>query len=222
MVFEAQDFFLIGFLALLEGILSVDNAVVLALMVRPLPIRLQRRALTYGLGGAVVFRLIALSLAAQLMRWHWVKWLGGGYLVFVAAKHFLSRKKEDTKEVHPKTHFWKTVLMIEVMDIAFAVDSILAAVALSNKFWVVFTGGMMGVVMMRFAASLFLRILKRFPHFETTAFLLVGTIGIKLLIDAFHFQGVSFDSPSSPAFYIFWGVMFLNIALGFRPKQPLK
>lgn len=215
-----QDLFLIGFLAFLEGILSIDNALVLALMARHLPKEQQRKALTYGLAGSVVFRLASLTIVSHLMRWTWVKFVGGGYLLIVGGSHLIKRANGDdlSKAPSKKRGFWATVALIELMDIAFAVDSILAAVALTNKFWIVFTGGMMGVLLMRFAASGFLALLHRFPNFETTAYLLVTVIGAKLVVDGFHFPGVDFHSASSPAFWIFWGMMLLSLLFGFRRK----
>jgi YkoY family integral membrane protein len=184
--------------------------------------------------GAVVFRLIALSLTTYLMKWLWVKWLGGGYLIYVAASHFWKewRGKKDgenedseTQKAKSKTPtgkwaFWKIVLVIELTDIAFAVDSILAAVALSNKFWVVFTGGLMGVILMRVAANAFITLIDRFPRMEVTAYLLVLVIGTKLVIDAAKLPGVDFHSSSSPAFWIFWLTMLACLAVGL--SRPVK
>lgn len=216
---SSQDIFLIFFLAFLEGILSIDNALVLALMAKHLPEKQQRKALTYGLIGSVVFRLISLGLVTQLMRWTWIKFVGGGYLLFISLRHLLKREHADDEQKAKPHGFWMTVLLIELMDIAFAVDSILAAVALSNKFWIVFTGGMMGVVLMRFAASVFLKLLHRFPNFETTAYLLILVIGSKLVIDGFHLPGIDFHSASSPAFWVFWGLMLGGLLYGFKPKS---
>jgi YkoY family integral membrane protein len=232
-MFSSQDLAVIGFLAFLEGILSIDNALVLALLAKPLPPALQRKALTYGLVGAVVFRLIALGLTTYLMKWLWVKWVGGGYLIFVSLSHFWkewrnSGKDEDDEataarkreQAGGKWAFWKTVLVIELTDIAFAVDSILAAVALSNKFWVVFTGGFLGVILMRVAANVFITLIEKFPRMEVTAYLLVLVIGVKLILDAAHLPGVDFHSSSSPAFWIFWLTMVACLAVGLvRPKS---
>src|SRR5262245_45575622 len=144
------DLFLVVFLAFLEGILSIDNAIVLAMMAKPLPPEQQRKALTYGLVGAVFFRLAVLAIATRLIHWPWAKILGGAYLLFIGIKHFITGEgPEDeaaaVKRPKGKVNFWKTVVMIELMDIAFAVDSILAAVALTDKLWIIFTGGMLGV-----------------------------------------------------------------------------
>ena len=213
-----ESAFLVLFLAFLEGILSVDNALVLALLTKHLPPKERRRALTYGLGGAIIFRLISLSLITYLMHWRWVRFVGGGYLIIIAIEHFIRRGSKDPEKPVRKLSFWKTVLLVELMDIAFAIDSILAAVAISSKFWVVFTGGMLGVVLMRFAASIFGRLLVQFPRFEVSAFLMIGIIGFKMVLEGFHLPGVHFESPKNPAFCIFWGSVFSALISGFRKK----
>src|SRR6185436_15342215 len=85
--FEPHDLVIIGFLIVLEGVLSIDNALVLGLLAKRLPKKLQNRALTYGLVGAFVFRVIAIGLASYLLQWRFVKLLGGGYLIYVAVRH---------------------------------------------------------------------------------------------------------------------------------------
>ncbi len=217
---QFQDLALIGLLAFLEGILSVDNALVLAMMVKPLPPQLRRKALTYGLLGAGIFRLAALGLAKFLMKANWVKFVGGGYLIYIALQHLLQSYQDAHDAPKKASSFWKTVVMIELMDIAFAVDSILAAIALTDKFWIVFTGGMMGVILMRFAASSFVNLIQKYPAFEKTAYVLVLIIGIKVILEGFRFPGLDFHSAASPAFWIFWGVMAITIAASFiKPKK---
>lgn len=221
-MFQIGDFATIGVIVLLEGILSIDNALALALLAKPLPARLQRKALTYGLVGAVVFRLAALAFAGFLMQWQWVKFVGGGYLLYLGLSHFLrggSEEKAKQKTKNAQMNFWKTVLLIEMTDIAFALDSILAAVAISNKLWVVFLGGIMGLILMRFAASIFISLLKKFPNFEGTAYFLVIVVGAKLFIDGFQIPGVNFHSSASPATWIFWGFIFFGIMYGFKPRR---
>src|SRR3954454_5632443 len=93
--FEAHDLIIVGLLVVLEGILSIDNALVLGLLAKRLPKRLRGKALSYGLIGALVFRIIAIATAAFLLEWRVVKLLGGAYLVYVALKHFFL---EDHKE----------------------------------------------------------------------------------------------------------------------------
>ena len=213
-----QDLAVIGVLVFLEGILSIDNALVLAILAKPLPERQQRKALTYGLIGAVVFRLVALFLATTLIQWRWVKFLGGGYLLWLAFRHFFSREEQDEAREHKQRSFWMTVLVIELTDIAFALDSILAAIAMTPKFWLIFTGGILGVVMMRFAASQFITLLKRFPRFENTAYFLVLIIGLKVLVEAMRIEGMDFHDPKTWSFWGFWGAMVAGIAYGFLPS----
>lgn len=215
------DLFLILFLVFLEGILSIDNALVLAVLARDLPKEQQRKALTYGLIGAFVFRLLSLGIVTYLMQWNWVKYVGGGYLLFISLKHFLKREPKEGEHAHKHyKNFWKVVIAIELTDIAFAIDSILAAVALTPKFWIVFTGGVMGVILMRFAASFLIVIMDKFPKLDDTAYQLVFLIGLKLILEALHIPGLNFHQVMSPAALGFWGLVAVIIVLGFRKPKP--
>jgi YkoY family integral membrane protein len=238
--YNPTDLGTIAFLVFFEGLLSIDNALVLALLARRLPKSVRGKALTYGLGGAFVFRFIMIALAQFLLQWRIVKLIGGGYLLWISLQHFFFKKPEP----HPSnadddapvaSGFWRTVVLIELTDVAFAVDSILAAIALVGsapvghigphpKLWVVITGGMIGVMLMRIAAAMFIRLLERFPRFETSAYLLVLTIGLKLLVDwavnsAQHRDRANFHSTASPLFWAFWSVMLICIGIGFLPKR---
>lgn len=250
--FELHDIFVILILVVLEGVLSIDNALVLGLLARRLPAEQRSKALSYGLIGALVFRIVAILLAGLMLRSHIVKLLGGGYLIYLAAKHLFFKPKVtkskratdedperhlDDAEPAPSAKFWPTVAAIELTDVAFAIDSILAAVALvaddrlpvqgkfHPKLWVIITGGMIGVVLVRAAATVFIKLLDKFPRFETAAYLLVLVIGLKLAADwAFNpphqAARLNFSSPSSPAFWIFWCLMAACFCVGFLPHKP--
>jgi YkoY family integral membrane protein len=236
----AQDLAVVALLVLLEGMLSIDNALVLGLLAKRLPKNEQGKALWYGLAGAFVFRFLAVVLASLLLQWTLAKFLGGAYLVYIAVRHLFFESKEEEEEKiilddqgQPKiveeetgqplteaqeeieirervpvymtlerrkqlglASFWPTVVVIELTDIAFAVDSILAAIAMVGsppkgtppdafhpKLWVVILGGILGLMLMRVAAKLFIQLLERFPRFEVSAYLLVIVIGLKLLAD---------------------------------------
>ncbi len=244
--YSPQDLGVIALLVLLEGILSIDNALVLALLAKRLPKAQHAKALTYGLAGALVFRVVAIGSAAYLLQWRIVKLIGGGYLVWIAAQHFVTEYRKgpprgdsaDEPAAGPARGFWTTVALIEVTDIAFAIDSILAAIALVGsapegtvgphpKLWVVVTGGMLGVILMRVAATMFIRLLERFPRFETSAYLLVMTIGLKLLVDwgantKQHPHRANFHDPDSPLFWTFWALMAICAAVGFLPQKGVR
>jgi YkoY family integral membrane protein len=204
---HAVDLLTIGTLALLEGILSVDNALVLAILVKDLPPKLRKKALTYGIVGAFVFRFIALLFAAKLMGWMIFKILGGGYLIYLAMKHMFFFQKEDAHQTSLKVSrsFWMTVLVVELTDIAFSIDSITTAVAMSNKIVIVWLGGILGIIFLRFSANLFVKLLEILPKLEDLAYQLIFFIGIKLFLDAFK---VHLD----PA--IFWAMMAIIATIG--------
>ena len=80
---QASDFFTIALLVLLEGLLSADNALVLAILVLGLPRSDQRKALRYGILGAFAFRILATLLAVYLIAFGWVKLVGAAYLLYL-------------------------------------------------------------------------------------------------------------------------------------------
>ena len=221
----------IGVLVLLEGLLSADNALVLAVMVRHLPKNQQRRVLFWGIWGAVGFRVLALSLASILLRLWFCKALGGGYLLYLALSHFYRSRHSSNHSGDDRTpapggwllSFWGTVTSITVADIAFSIDSILAAVGMAEgfpahfgdrgKFSIVLIGGILGIITMRFVVRYFLILLERFPGLEEGAYYLVAWIGLKLLLSGYHQFISGFPQFKRLAIHIpeplFWVVMLL-------------
>lgn len=178
---------------MLEGLLSADNAMVLAVLVLGLPKKDQRHALQYGIVGAFAFRAIATLLAAYLISLGWVKLAGAAYLLYLALHHFLQGGGEETRRTPPKatslfglSPFWSTVVKVEATDIVFAIDSILVAVAMSPKLWVILTGGILGIVMMRLVIGRLLAIVERYPPLVDGAFVIIAWVGIKLLLEYLH------------------------------------
>ena len=194
MTFESSDLITIALLVVLEGLLSADNAIVLAVQVMPLPEHEQKKALKYGIIGAFVFRTIAVFLAVYLINVPVVKIIGAIYLIYLAIDHFIRKNKEQGTHIPPPRKylgmnaFWSTVVAVELTDIVFSVDSILAAVALSNKQWVVITGGIIGIIAMRMVAGVFLDVIKRFPKLVDGAYIIVFFIGLKLFAEYFDFH----------------------------------
>jgi YkoY family integral membrane protein len=244
----------IASLVVLEGLLSADNALVLAVMVRHLPDKVQqKRALRYGIWGAFVFRLIAVLTANYLLQFWELKVIGGAYLLFLALRHLLySETEQDSTQGSRRSPagFWTTVFNVEMADIAFSIDSILAAVAMvrglpehlqENKqltLGIVYLGGVLGIVTMRYVAGFFLVLLDRFKGLAAGAYYLVAWIGLKLigggLHDAFDTEHHALDEgwrSSIPDFIktlpwemndlLFWGgmVLIIGFSLMYRPRE---
>lgn len=206
-------------IAALEGLLSADNALVLAVLVRGLPKEQHKKALLYGIGGAFFFRFLAILSAATLIRYWYLQLLGALYLAYLAVKHFAWHASGGRK-VRPAKSFWRVVLLVELTDIAFAIDSILAAVALTRNIWVVYAGGILGLIFMRFAASWFIKLLERFPLLEHSAYMVIGWIAVKLGLEAVsNWQasiGGAWHFKLPPLF--FWSLTFILFGLGFLRK----
>lgn len=196
MNFSYSDFLIILNLIIIEGLLSVDNAAVLATMVLDLPKEQRPKALKYGLIGAYVFRGICLAFAYVLMSVYWIKFLGAFWLFYLVYEYFKGKStpKDSTDDLTKENSwvykntigklgmFWSTVLSIELMDLAFSVDNVLAAVALSDKLWVICLGVFIGIAAMRFVAGAFVKLMEKNPVLQTSAFIAIALIGIKLLI----------------------------------------
>ncbi|PLR81065.1 hypothetical protein CVD25_06690 [Bacillus canaveralius] len=191
----------IGTLVILEGLLSADNALVLAVMVKHLPEKQRRKALFYGLLGAYLFRFIAIGLGLFLIKLWWVKVLGAAYLAWLSIKYFLDKRKNTGEEegeleginqsgllIRLFGTFWGTVISVEFMDVAFSVDSVLAAFGVSDQVWVLLLGGMLGVLMMRGVAGVFLKLILKIPELETAAYILILLIATKMFASVWGFH----------------------------------
>jgi YkoY family integral membrane protein len=189
---QAADLATIGMLVLLEGLLSADNALVMSVMVLGLPARDRSKALSYGLVGAFALRIVAVVLAVHLIQMLWVKVAGGAYLLYLVYVHFFTR---DSSERHrpPQARgafglsaFWATVVRVELMNLAFSVDSILVAVAMSSKTWVVITGGLLGIVAMRLIVGRLLALVSKYPPLVDGAFVIITWVAVKLMVEYAH------------------------------------
>ena len=186
---------IVGNLIIIESLLSVDNAAVLATMVMDLPKRKRKRALKYGIIGAYIFRGIALLLASFLVKFWYLKPLGGLYLVYLVWDWWQDKMKEEEATTIKKEdkwlykkitgtigNFWSTIILVELMDVAFSIDNVFAAVAFSNNILLIWLGVFIGILAMRFVAQIFVSLMERYPFLETCAFVVIGILGIKLLL----------------------------------------
>ncbi len=181
-------------LILIESLLSVDNAAVIATMVLDLPPEKRKLALRYGIIGAYFFRGICLVFASRLIKIWWLKTIGGLYLIYLAVDYF--RKKATPQTSDDKLNktqtwyyklkiglvgsFWATVIAVEAVDLAFSIDNVFAAVAFTDNIYLVCTGVFIGILAMRFIAQWFVFLLERYPFLETSAFVVIGILGVKL------------------------------------------
>ncbi len=191
-----SSFVVILNLIVIESLLSVDNAAVLALMVLDLSREQRAKSLRYGIIGGYVFRGLALIFASYLMRFWFLKALGGLYLIFLFYDWIRKKRKESVTEkqgIKERSRlfkiissrigqFWTTVIMIEIMDMAFSVDNVFAAVAFTKNIILVWVGVFIGMLAMRFVSQAFVRAMERFVFLESSAFVVIGLLGIKLVL----------------------------------------
>jgi YkoY family integral membrane protein len=197
-------------LILIESLLSVDNAAVLATMVLDLPKDQRRKALKYGIIGAYVFRGICLLFAYVLIQFWWFKPVGGIYLLLLAVRHFWVIKKDTSQHtieeelehkqeswLYRKTlgafgPFWATVILVELMDLAFSIDNVIAANAYTKNIILIWVGVFIGILAMRFVAQGFVRLMEKYPFLDTCAYTIITILGLKLSVSLFtHFNPCS-------------------------------
>jgi YkoY family integral membrane protein len=183
---------------IIESLLSVDNAAVLATMVTDLPPKQRPKALKYGIIGAYVFRGLSLIFAAYLIKWTILKFLGGGYLLWLMVNYFRTKATPDDSDdtLNKKENwfykntigmlgpFWSTIVMVEVMDLAFSLDNVFAVVAFTDNIYIICVGVFIGILAMRFVAQGFVKLLERYPFLESVAFIVIGILGLKLMISS--------------------------------------
>jgi YkoY family integral membrane protein len=199
----APDLVTVALLVLLEGLLSADNALVMAIMVLGLPKNQHKKALRYGLLGGFAFRIAATLLATYLIRIGWVKLLGGLYLLYLTYSHFWGHEEGTDRRAAPRAKpwlglsaFWATVVRVELINLAFSVDSILVAVGMSPKRWVVITGGILGIVAMRVVVGQLIVLVERYPTLVDGAFIIIAWVGIKLVMEYLHAEHhIPFEVP---------------------------
>jgi YkoY family integral membrane protein len=219
-----SDFLTIGLLVALEGLLSADNAMVLAVLVLGLPKQQQKKALRYGILGAFFFRTVATLLAVYLIRVGWVKLLGAGYLMYLTFRHFRSAASSDGRRTHKPAEpsfglsaFWATVVKVELTDIVFAIDSILVAVAMSPKRWVVISGGLLGIVAMRMVIGKLLALVERYPPLVDGAFVIIGWVSIKLILEYLKTEGlIHFEIPKVLSLGLIVVIFFVSYLYAVR------
>ena len=224
---QLTDLINVGLLVILEGLLSADNALVLAMMILGLPRRDQKKALRYGLVGAFAMRITATLLATYLIRIGWVQLAGGLYLLYLCYEHFFrGGGGQDRQKIKPAqpwlglSPLWGTVVKVELVNIAFSVDSILVAVAMSRKTWVVLAGGLLGIIAIRVVIGQLLTLVRRYPAIVDGAFIIIAWVGLKLLLEYLFNEGwIHFEINKWVSFALI-GVIFVVSYIYARRQGP--
>lgn len=222
----------VGNLIVIESLLSVDNAAVLATMVMDLPKEQRSRALRYGIIGAYAFRGICLLLAAYIIKIWWLKPLGGLYLLYLVWDWWKGKQAAEQENDAPDKksnwlyrvtvgalgNFWATVALVEIMDLAFSIDNVFAAVAFSENIILIWLGVFIGILAMRFVAQGFVKLMEKFAFLEAAAFIVIAILGLKLMLSLYeHFQPDTAFSKFLGSHAADWGVSILTISIFIVP-----
>lgn len=190
---SGQDWLIIFSLVMIECLLSVDNAIVLAAQTRVLPtLREQEESLFYGIWGSYLFRFLIIGVGTYLINFWEIKVLGSLYLMYLSYRFFRfkflgkqpMRKSKGTrfKNLTGRKRFWAVVAQIEFIDIVFSIDSVLASLAVSSNPVIVLIGGFIGIACMRGVAEVIMRLMRKIPELEPMAYVLIVIIAIKLFL----------------------------------------
>ena len=205
----------------LELVLSADNAVALASITKNLNnIDLQRKALNIGIFIALLLRILVIITAQFFLHFWPVKLIGGIYLISLSISKFVSlNRKDSNKDINDKSDnsnisLFRVILLLSITDLAFSIDSITAAVAISDQFLLVITGAIIGVIALRFTSGLFIKWLEIYINLEKAGYIAVGLIGLKLIIQLILYKVVIPE-------YLFFLVMLGLFLWGFSKKDNI-
>ena len=172
-------------LVVLEAVLSADNAIALAAIARSIKEpESQRQALNIGLIGAYILRIALIFAATWVIKYWQFELLGALYLLWLVFNYFFLEDDEDNEE-HRSLGFksvWQVIPTIAITDLAFSLDSVTSAIAITEDTWLVVAGGTIGIVILRFMAGLFIRWLQEYTYLEDAGFITVGFVGLRLLL----------------------------------------
>ncbi|HJE26592.1 TerC family protein [Limosilactobacillus pontis] len=189
---SGQDWLIILSLVMIECLLSVDNAVVLAAQTRVLPtLKEQEESLFYGIWGSYLFRFLIIGIGTYLINFWEIKVIGAAYLVYLVYRFFhnkffgkrpMHKVRNRATSLTGRERFWSVVAQIEFMDIIFSVDSVLASLAISPNPVIVLIGGLIGIACMRGVAEIIMRLMRKISELEPMAYVLIFIIAIKLFL----------------------------------------
>lgn len=200
---------LLPVLIALEAVLSADNAIALAAIAQGLESKtMQRNALNVGLVIAFALRILLILTATWVLNFWQFELLGALYLLWLVFQYFTSDADADAHHHGPRfANLWQAIPLIALTDLAFSLDSVTTAIALSKETWLVIVGGLIGVIALRFMAGLFIRWLQEYEHLEDAGFITVGLVGLRLLVRVVNPDWVppEWVMVSAIAILFFWG-----------------
>lgn len=189
-MYSSADLMSFAAIIVLNGLLSMDNALVIAAMASKLPQHQQSRAIFLGIALGAILRLIALFFIAFIISNVYVKLLGGGYLIYICIKFFWDRLRagdDDGHEHAGKDTFVSALIAITLADVAFSVDNVVAVAAITSKLSVLIPGMAIGIAIMAFATKLINDfLLVRYKLLEHVAYIIVGFVGLVIYFEHLH------------------------------------
>lgn len=213
-------------LVFLEAVLSADNAIALAALSQGLDDpKLQRQALNFGLVVAYILR-ISLILTATWVASLWqFELMGAAYLLWLVFQYFTSNESDGHEHHGPRFNsLWQAIPLIALTDMAFSLDSVTTAIAVSQETWLVLTGATIGIIVLRFMAGLFIRWLDEFVHLESAGYITVALVGLRLLLRVINDSLVPPEwlMISAIASIFLWGFSQRNITKDLPVPEPEK
>ena len=211
---------LLPILISLEILLSADNAVALASLTKSLKNSADRtKALNIGITISLIFRILLILLSSFLLKFLFIRIFAGIYLIYLFFSNINFKNKkidtslnDDLSITNEKFNFLKVVALLSITDLAFSIDSITTAVAISDQYILIVIGALIGVIALRFTSEIFLRLLEYFIRLEMAGYIAILIIGVKLILNTLVKESFLPD-------YYFYILIFISFVWGFSKKE---
>jgi len=211
---------LLPILISLEILLSADNAVALASLTKSLKNSTDRtKALNIGITISLIFRILLILLSSFLLKFLFIRIFAGIYLIYLFFSNINFKNKkidtslnDDLSITNEKFAFLKVVALLSITDLAFSIDSITTAVAISDQYILIVIGAFIGVIALRFTSEIFLRLLEYFIRLEMAGYIAILIIGVKLILNTLVKESFLPD-------YYFYILIFISFIWGFSKKE---
>jgi YjbE family integral membrane protein len=172
----------LGSIILANIVLSGDNAVVIALAARSLPPHQQKKAIFWGSAAAIVMRIILTLIAVEMLKWPWLKVVGGLLLLYIGIS--LLSEDDGSEEGHSEGgSMVAAIRTILVADLVMSLDNVLAvAAAAKGNTPLLVIGLAISIPLIIFGSTLLLKVMERFPIIITLGAALLGFLAGEMLL----------------------------------------